>query len=99
MLQLSCWWVTNCVFQRFPDGGESTADVYDRVSSFFESMYRHWETHVDIDNYVIVCHGLTIATFFMRFFKYDVDCFNSYKNFTNCKHMYSSILLMSLCGR
>lgn len=72
-------------YYRFPDGGESCADVYDRVSSFMESLYRHWREHPDICNYVIVCHGLTIATFLMRWFKYSVDEFHSYEHFTNCE--------------
>jgi broad specificity phosphatase PhoE len=71
-------------YYRFPDGGESCADVYDRVSSFLESLYRHWEKR-NFDNEVLVCHGLTIAAFFMRWNKYSVDEFNTYENFTNCE--------------
>ena len=29
-------------FYRFPDGGESSCDVYDRVSTFLETLYRQW---------------------------------------------------------
>ena len=47
-------------FYRFPDGGESAADVFDRVSSFMESMVRHWENHTDVENYVLVIHGVTV---------------------------------------
>ena len=72
-------------YYRFPDGGESCADVYDRVSSFLESLYRHWEEHPEYENEVIVAHGVTIATFLMRWFKYSVDDFNMYANFTNCE--------------
>ena len=32
-------------YYRFPLGGESGADVYDRVSNFMESLYRHWSEH------------------------------------------------------
>merc|ERR1712187_77407 len=56
----------------------------DRVSSFLESLYRHWE-ETNFDNEVLVCHGLTIAAFFMRWNKYSVDEFNTYENFTNCE--------------
>jgi len=72
-------------YYRFPDGGESSADVYDRVSSFLETLYRHWEEHPEVENEVIVAHGLTIAVFFMRWSKYSVDKFNKYENFTNCE--------------
>eukprot|EP00931_Biecheleriopsis_adriatica_P077717 TRINITY_DN51220_c0_g1_i1.p1 TRINITY_DN51220_c0_g1~~TRINITY_DN51220_c0_g1_i1.p1 ORF type:complete len:383 (-),score=60.55 TRINITY_DN51220_c0_g1_i1:104-1222(-) len=75
-------------FYRMPDG-ESPADVYDRLSSFFESMYRGWERKppelMQNLNQVIVCHGLTISVFLMRMFKYSVDDFNRYVNFTNAE--------------
>eukprot|EP00930_Biecheleria_cincta_P013795 TRINITY_DN12127_c0_g2_i1.p1 TRINITY_DN12127_c0_g2~~TRINITY_DN12127_c0_g2_i1.p1 ORF type:complete len:390 (+),score=45.32 TRINITY_DN12127_c0_g2_i1:43-1170(+) len=75
-------------YYRMPNG-ESPADVYDRLSSFFESMYRHWErlgpNVTDNLNYVIVCHGVTIAVFLMRLFKYSVDDFHRYANFTNAE--------------
>ena len=51
------------------------ADVYDRVSGFLESLFRYWETH-DFENYVLVCHGVTISVFLMRWFKYNVDEFH-----------------------
>jgi len=68
-------------YYRFEEG-ESSADVYDRVSSFLESLYRMWYRD-DIDNYILVLHGLTINVFLMRFFKYSVDEFNQYQNFEN----------------
>lgn len=76
-------------YYRMPNG-ESPADVYDRLSSYFESMYRHWEKLgpdiADNLNYVIVCHGVTIAVFLMRLFKYSVDDFHKFANFTNCEY-------------
>jgi len=69
--------------------GESPSDVYDRLSSFFESMYRDWDRfpleEVKNLNYVIVCHGITIACFLMRLFKYSVDDFHNYQNFSNAE--------------
>ena len=61
--------------------------MYDRVSSFMESLYRHWEetTPGECQNEVLVAHGVTIAVFLMRFFKYSVDEFNKYENFNNCE--------------
>merc|ERR1719152_670793 len=78
-------WKFGRFYYRFPDGGESCADVFDRVSSFMESMYRYFEDHSGVQNYVMVMHGISIAVFLMRFLKYDVDEFCEYKNFTNCE--------------
>lgn len=78
-------WEFGRFYYRFPEGGESCADVYDRVSSFMESLYRYWAEHPQVENYVLVIHGVTISCFLMRFFKYSVDEFNSYKNFGNCE--------------
>jgi broad specificity phosphatase PhoE len=71
-------------YYRYSDG-ESVADVYDRVSSFFETLYRHWENHPDIETYVIVAHGVAISAMLMRLFKYPVDDFCKYRNFENCE--------------
>ena len=78
-------WKFGQFYYRFPDGGESAADVYDRVSSFMESLYRYWDNHPEVENYIMVMHGISIAVFLMRFLKYDVDEFCTYKNFTNCE--------------
>mmetsp|Transcript_33783 Transcript_33783/g.61261 ORF Transcript_33783/g.61261 Transcript_33783/m.61261 type:complete len:435 (+) Transcript_33783:90-1394(+) len=51
---------------RFPEG-ESPSDVYDRVSSFLESLYRLWQ-HPTEENYVIVGHGQYFLVFLMRFY-------------------------------
>lgn len=75
-------------FYRMPHG-ESPSDVYDRLSSFFETMYRSWDTTpsevMGNLNYVVVCHGITIAVFLMRLFKYSVDEFHRWHNFTNAE--------------
>ncbi|XP_027367003.1 phosphoglycerate mutase-like protein AT74 [Abrus precatorius] len=77
-------------FYRFPEG-ESAADVFDRVSSFFESLWR------DIDmnrlrhdpsndlNLIIVSHGLTSRIFLMKWFKWTVEQFEHLNNFGNCE--------------
>ena len=36
-------------------------------------------------NTVLVCHGITIQIFFMRWFKYNVDEFMTYENPNNCE--------------
>lgn len=80
-------------FYRFPEG-ESAADVFDRVTSFLESLWR------DIDmnrltkpantkqpevNLVIVSHGVTMRVFLMRWFKWTVDQFEKLNNPKNCE--------------
>lgn len=75
-------------FYRFENGGESSADVYDRVSLFLESLYRYWkrkQDQLDDHNTIVVAHGLTIQVFFMRWFKYSVDEFLQYDNPGNCE--------------
>ncbi|CAE8611907.1 unnamed protein product [Polarella glacialis] len=75
-------------YYRMPSG-ESPADVYDRLSSYFESMHRSWERapqHANINmNHIIVCHGVTISAFVMRMFKYSVDDFHKFENFGNAE--------------
>jgi len=70
-------------FYRFPNG-ESGADVYDRVSSFLESMYRTMMRirlpHKQEYSIVIVSHGLTIRLFLMRWFRWTVEDFDKMSN-------------------
>mmetsp|Transcript_12981 Transcript_12981/g.25184 ORF Transcript_12981/g.25184 Transcript_12981/m.25184 type:complete len:297 (+) Transcript_12981:272-1162(+) len=69
-------------FYRWPQG-ESAAEVYDRVSSFMETMYRKWK-HVDRpNNYVIITHSKVIHCFLMRWFHWDVNTFNRLEKFKN----------------
>jgi broad specificity phosphatase PhoE len=83
-------------YYRFPDGGESCADVLGRMSSFLVWLERHWELHPDYNNYVIVSHGIAINCLLMRWFNYSVDEFYSYENFTNCEY---AVLEESAQGR
>ncbi len=66
-------------FYRFTEG-ESGSDVYDRVSTFLESMHRNFETPLAPRNVVIVTHGLTMRLFCMRWFHWSVDYFESLDN-------------------
>ncbi|XP_050221565.1 phosphoglycerate mutase-like protein AT74 [Mercurialis annua] len=77
-------------FYRFPEG-ESAADVFDRVSSFLESLWRdidmnrlHKDPSSDL-NLVIVSHGLTCRVFLMKWFKWTVEQFEHLNNFGNCE--------------
>mmetsp|Transcript_14626 Transcript_14626/g.26222 ORF Transcript_14626/g.26222 Transcript_14626/m.26222 type:complete len:299 (+) Transcript_14626:100-996(+) len=69
-------------FYRWP-GGESAADVHDRMSSFMETMYRKWQ-HVDRpDNFVIITHSVCIQAWIHRWFHLDVETFNRLEKFKN----------------
>ncbi|CAF0994871.1 unnamed protein product [Didymodactylos carnosus] len=71
-------------FYRFKDG-ESGADVYDRVSSFMDSMFREMDNHAMSEhNICIVSHGLFMRLFLMRFFRWSVEKFHTLENFDNC---------------
>ncbi|KAJ9180193.1 hypothetical protein P3X46_008469 [Hevea brasiliensis] len=77
-------------FYRFPEG-ESAADVFDRVSSFLESLWRdldmnrlHKEPYRDL-NLIIVSHGLTCRVFLMKWFKWTVEQFEHLNNLGNCE--------------
>ncbi|KAJ3704575.1 hypothetical protein LUZ61_008280 [Rhynchospora tenuis] len=77
-------------FFRFPEG-ESAADVFDRVASFLESLWRDIDMqrlcHDDRTqtNLVIVTHGLTSRVFLMKWFKWTVDQFERLNNPGNCE--------------
>lgn len=78
-------------FYRFPEG-ESAADVFDRVTSFLESLWRDIDmnrlnkhTNQKEVNLVIVSHGVTMRVFLMRWFKWTTEQFEMLNNPTNCE--------------
>jgi len=71
-------------YYRIPDG-ESGADVYDRVSTFLDTLHRDFEKHNFPENVLIVSHGLTIRLFLMRWFHWNVEEFESLHNPKNCQ--------------
>ncbi|MEJ3658130.1 histidine phosphatase family protein [Actinomycetes bacterium KLBMP 9759] len=71
-------------FYRFTDG-ESGADVYDRVSTFLETLHRDWDHQNSPRNVLIVSHGLTMRLFCMRWFHWSVDFFESLSNPENAE--------------
>eukprot|EP01018_Ginkgo_biloba_P028475 Gb_35726 [translate_table: standard] len=77
-------------FYRFPEG-ESAADVFDRVTSFLESLWRDIDMNrINRDgisdlNLVIVSHGLTSRVFLMRWFKWTAEQFELLNNPRNCE--------------
>jgi broad specificity phosphatase PhoE len=78
-------------FYRFPEG-ESAADVYDRVSSFLESLWRDIDMnrlqHSPTDDLtlIIVSHGLASRVFLMKWFKWTVEQFEYLNNLGNCEY-------------
>jgi broad specificity phosphatase PhoE len=77
-------------FFRMPHG-ESGADVYDRVTTFIDTLYRDFEKKDFAANAIIISHGLTIKTFIMRWFHLSVEDFEKYDTPDNC-----SIIQMDL---
>lgn len=77
-------------FYRIPNG-ESGADVYDRVSTFLESLHRDFEKPHYPKSIVIVSHGLTSRLFLMRWFHWTVEEYEKLANPKNCE-----IILMEL---
>lgn len=77
-------------FYRFPEG-ESGADVYDRVTSFLESLWRDIDMNrfnlkqsTDL-NLIIVTHGVAMRIFLMRWFKWTTEQFELLNNPQNCE--------------
>jgi broad specificity phosphatase PhoE len=66
-------------YYRFPDG-ESCADVYDRMSDFFQTLHRDFEKVAYPQNTVIVTHGMTMRLFLMRWFHLTVEQFERLGN-------------------
>jgi len=70
-------------FYRFPEGGESGFDVYNRVSGFIGTLKRDSAEYYDDDEaqeedsttICIVTHGLSLRLFLMRWFQYSVHEF------------------------
>ena len=70
-------------FYRFP-AGESCADVYDRMSVFFESLYRRFEDPDFSENLIIVSHGTAIKCFLTRWYHWTVEKFDALPKLPNC---------------
>jgi broad specificity phosphatase PhoE len=71
-------------YYRIPDG-ESGADVYDRVSTFMETLFRDFNKVDYPQNTLIVTHGLTLRLFLMRWFHWTVEEFENLRNPRNCQ--------------
>lgn len=69
-------------FYRFP-GGESCADVYQRMAGFIESLEADFNRY-ESQNILIVSHGTAIRLFLQRWFRWDIEDFYTIKNPPNC---------------
>ena len=71
-------------YYRIPDG-ESGADVFDRVSTFLETLFRDFNKPHYPQNTLIVTHGLTLRLFLMRWYHWTVEEFENLSNPQNCQ--------------
>jgi broad specificity phosphatase PhoE len=71
-------------YYRIPDG-ESGADVYDRVSTFLETLHRDFNKKEYPQNALIITHGLTLRLFLMRWLHWTVEEFEILRNPRNCQ--------------
>ena len=74
-------------YYRFRDGGESCADVFDRMSDFMNTMFRDFQKKDFPRNCIIVTHGMTMRLFIMRWFHCTVEEFESWGNPKNCQYL------------
>lgn len=70
-------------YYRF-EGGESCADVYDRISDFLATLYRDFAKAEFPHNCAIISHGMTNRVFLMRLLHYTVEEFEFLRNPPNC---------------
>lgn len=73
-------------YYRFNNGGESCADVFDRMSSFMGTMFRDFKKPTFPKNVIIVSHGMTMRLFIMRWFHVSVEEFETWGNPKNCEY-------------
>lgn len=64
-------------------GGESPADCYDRICTFVESLHRQIKRKRP-ERVGIVCHGLTMRVFVMRWLHLTAEQFDLMANPRNC---------------
>eukprot|EP00536_Pseudo-nitzschia_multiseries_P011363 jgi/Psemu1/176013/gw1.382.76.1 len=70
-------------YYRF-NNGESGSDVFDRVSTFLDSLWRSFETNKS-QNYVLVTHGIVLRVLMARYFRYTIGQLNMLANPRNCE--------------
>jgi broad specificity phosphatase PhoE len=67
-------------------GGESCADVFDRVGGFLNTLFRDFEKDDFPENCIIVTHGMAMRLLLMRWFHVSVEQFELWRNPKNCEY-------------
>ncbi len=73
------------IFYFHIENGESGANVFDRVSTFFETTHRDFLKSDYPENTLIVTHGVTLRILLMRVLHWSVEEFEDMFNPENCE--------------
>lgn len=73
-------------FYRIPHG-ESAADVYDRIASFNETLFRQFQQDDFPNILVLVTHGIWARVFLMKWFRWSYEEFESLRNIPHCQYL------------
>lgn len=73
-------------FYRIPHG-ESAADVYDRIASFNETLFRQFLDDRFPNVLVLVTHGIWARVFLMKWFRWSYEEFESLRNIPHCQFL------------
>lgn len=73
-------------FYRIPHG-ESAADVYDRVASFNETLFRQFQQDDFPNILILVTHGIWARVFLMKWFRWSFEEFESLRNIPHCQYL------------
>lgn len=73
-------------FFRIPHG-ESAADVYDRIASFNETLFRQFQQESFPNVLVLVTHGIWARVFLMKWFRWSYEDFESLRNIPHCQFL------------
>lgn len=73
-------------FFRIPHG-ESAADVYDRIASFNETLFRQFQQENFPNILILVTHGIWARVFLMKWFRWSYEEFESLRNIPHCHYL------------
>lgn len=66
-------------------GGESCADVFDRISTLLETVHRDFRKDTNPENALFVTHGMTLRVILMRWYHLKVEEFELLRNPKNAQ--------------
>jgi broad specificity phosphatase PhoE len=72
-------------YYRFPHGGESCADVFDRMSGFITRLHHDFENVDFPENMVVFGHGMSMRVFMHVWYHKTVAEFETWENPHNCQ--------------